>query len=69
MRKERPWKDVTRTRPKPTHEVCILRKNGEEEIGYYYKSRSSGITWIDQNGRRIIGNAVVAWREKQTLKT
>lgn len=60
--KEQPWTDVHKELPKKTEDVAILREDGTEEIGYYYRSPNSGVTWIGEDNHRIMYNPVIAWR-------
>lgn len=60
--KEQPWVDVASKLPKIGEEVEILREDEKEEIGFYYRSRKTGVTWIGEDNHRIIYNPVIAWR-------
>jgi hypothetical protein len=56
------WVDVHDSLPRRVEDVEIMREDGTTDIGYYYNSPSSGVTWIDGNKKRVIHNKVIAWR-------
>lgn len=65
---EHPWADVHKDLPRKITEVELLREDGSTTIGYYYKSSKTGITWVNEEGYRIIYNPVIAWRPTKTFK-